>query len=120
MQQDTVIAKDSLPSDMVSVEDMQQDTVIVKDSLQSDMVSVEDCEHFCTGRSQLVRTLPMQNCSIEKVHSLEAATGCGTCENSCRHRRASNPQLEQTLLRFDGVGGDVGRDVGFIICVCLV
>ena len=40
------------------------------------------------GRSQLVRKSPMQNCSPKQKHSREAATGCRTCENSCRHRDA--------------------------------
>ena len=31
--------------------------------------------------------LPMQNCSTKKSHSREAATGCRTCKNLCRHRQ---------------------------------
>ena len=59
----------------------------------------------------------MQHCSTEKVHSREAATGWRTSENSCRHRHASNPLWEQTLLRSHGVDTDVGGDVGLITCV---
>ena len=41
----------------------------------------------------------MQNCSTENLHSREAVSACWTCENLCRHRHASYPLLEQTLLR---------------------
>ena len=79
------------------------------------MVSVGDCEHLARGRSQhLMRTSPMQNCSTEHAHSREAATGCRTRENSCRHRDKSHQLLVQTLHRsYDGVG----RDVRLTTCV---
>ena len=83
----------------MNLDGMYGDTVIAKDVHQSDLVSAGDSEHFARGRSRLVRKLPMQNCSTENVHSREAATGCRTSENVCRHRRASNPRLEQTLPR---------------------
>ena len=54
------------------------------------------CEHFARSRHQLVRTLPMQNCSTEQLHSREAATGW-TYENCCCHRHALNPLMEQTF-----------------------
>ena len=48
--------------------------------------------------SQLVRRLPMQNCSTKHLHSREAAKGCRTCGNSCLHRFALTPLLEQTCI----------------------
>ena len=40
-----------------------------------------DVEHSAWSRRQRVRTLPMQTCSMNHVHSREAATGCWTHEN---------------------------------------
>ena len=54
-------------------------------------------KHVALCRTQPVRTLPMQKCSTEDMHSREAATGCRNCLNSCRHRHTSNPLSEQTL-----------------------
>ena len=83
----------------VDIEGMLRDTEIVKASHQSDLVSVEDCEHVALGRSELVRTSPMHNRPTKHLHSREAATEGRTRENSCRHRQASDPLLEQTCLR---------------------
>ena len=80
--------------------------------------------------SAACENVAMQNCSTERLHSREDASGSRTCENSYRHRHASNPLLEQTLLRSYPsvhcvdkdvrVGRDVDRDVGLMYCVCLV
>ena len=53
----------------VQLEGMLRDNVIAKAPHQCDLVSVEDCEHFARGRSQLVRTLRMQNCWTKHLHS---------------------------------------------------
>ena len=75
------------------------------------------CEHLAQGRSQ--RVLPTQSWSTKHLHSREAATERRTCENSCRHRHASKPQLEQTLLTARSVDRDVsvGKDVGLKTCL---
>ena len=59
----------------VHFEGMVRETVTAKDS-HSDLVFAGDCEHFAGGRPLLVRAWPMPNCSTEKLHLREAATGC--------------------------------------------
>ena len=66
---------------VVNPECTHWDTVIATDLPQSETVSDGDLEHSAWGRPQLVRTLPLQNFSMQDLHSREASKGFRTHEN---------------------------------------
>ena len=61
------------------------------------LASVGDCEHFARGRSQLVRTLPMQNCSTKNMWTRGILQRYAGHMKMCRHRHELNPPLEQAF-----------------------
>ena len=89
---------DQLNCFVQGLQEHSEDSVISKDSILFDLVSVEDCEHFARSRLLLVRAWPKLNCSTKNVHLREAATG-RTCGNLCRHHHVLHQHLEQTRLR---------------------
>ena len=92
---------------LVNLEDMYRHTIIAKDLRLPDLVSDGDLEHSAWGCFQIVRTLPVQNCSMEHLHWREAAMGSRTYENLtswrlCTYLRktmATSSRIRQKQMR---------------------
>ena len=80
----------------------------------SETVSVGNCERYARGRAQLVRMLPMQNCSTGKRALAESCNGMSELRDI-----PSSPSRVKTTVG-TSISGHIRLVVELATCVCVV